>query len=233
MVAICALLRFGSVQECDSRKAGSPPVALHRAKIRRSIQRKIIIMKMRHSLMAVAFGLVLAGGVSAATMSAMDAEGVLASTGYTNISVLEFHDGMWIGSATNVEGRVVDVSVNPVDRTVTRRTTVITRTGNSPVVARAPVRVVQAPVVVEEVIVIPQARAPIMVEKRVLVPVGGRLNRNDVAVVLAANGYHDVHDVEWLSSRNRWKAEARDSTGDDREIHVDPIDGRILHEEND
>ncbi len=184
-------------------------------------------MKIRQSLMAIALGLVLGGGVSAATMSAMDAEDVLASTGYTNISVLEFHDGMWLGTATNAEGAVVDVSVNPLDRVITRRTTVVTRT-DSP-----PVHFVEAPVAVDEVIVIPQARAPIMVEKRVLVPVGGRLNRNDVALVLAANGYHDVHDIEWLSSRNRWKAEARDASGDDREIHVDPIDGRILHEEND
>ncbi len=184
-------------------------------------------MKIRHSLLAAALGLVLGAGVSAAPMTAMEAEDVLASTGYSNISVLEFRDGMWLGSATNAEGAVVDVSVNPLDRVVTRRTTVITRT-NTP-----PVHVVEPPVAVDEVIVIPVARAPIMVEKRVLVPVGGRLNRNDVAVVLAANGYHDVHDVEWLSSRNRWKAEARDSTGDDREIHVDPIDGRILHEEDD
>jgi len=185
-------------------------------------------MKLAHSLLTAALSLALGASVSAAELTPSGAKAVLARSGYTDISPVEYRNGLWFATARSVDGTVVDVSVNPVGQVITKRTTIITTTSKKP-----PVRVVQVPVAVEKVIVIPSARRPIMVEKRVLVPVGGTLNRNDVAVVLAAHGYHDVHDIEWLSSRNRWKAEARDSTGDDREVHVDPIDGRILHEEND
>ena len=97
-------------------------------------------------------------------------------------------------------------------------------------IASADTRVtVEKEVVIEQ----PAVTTPIIVEKRVLVPVGGRISKDDVRLVLAANGYHDIHDIDWLGSRGVWKAEARDSSGDDREVHLDPLNGRILHVEED
>ena len=189
-------------------------------------------MNMKHSLLALALGLALSGAAAAA-MSAREAEDMLERNGFTEVSPLEYHDGMWRGTAVNTDGEMVDVRIDPIDREVTwtgnQGTRTITTTTTT---TRQPVRVARAetPVVIEE---IPVVRRPIMVEKRVLVPVGGRLDRGDVRTVLAANGYHDIHDVEWLGGRQVWKAEARDPSGDDLEVHVDPIDGRILHVEDD
>jgi hypothetical protein len=96
-----------------------------------------------------------------------------------------------------------------------------------------------APVVVkevgEDVVVIeqPVTMVPIIVKEKILVPVGGKISKDDVRLVLEGAGYHDIHDIDWLDHRGVWKAEARDATGDDREIHVDPIDARIVHVEDD
>ena len=189
-------------------------------------------MKLKHSLLGAALGLVLGGSALAASMSAGDAQYVLERNGFSDVSNLRYRDGVWLGTAINSDGDVVDVRVEG-DRHVTwsgptkSRTTVTTTT-----TTREPVEIARTepPFVVEEV---PVARSPIMVEREVIVPVGGRLNKNDVRRVLAANGYHDIHDIDWLRHRHVWKAEARDPSGDDLEIHVDPIDGRILHVEDD
>jgi hypothetical protein len=96
-----------------------------------------------------------------------------------------------------------------------------------------------APVVVkevgEDVVVIeqPVTKVPIIVKEKILVPVGGKISKDDVRLVLEGAGYHDIHEIDWIDHRGVWKAEARDATGDDREIHVDPIDARIVHVEDD
>lgn len=110
---------------------------------------------------------------------------------------------------------------------VTKTTTTTTKT---PVIVE---RVHEEPVVVERVIEQPVVRVPVVVREQVLVPVGGKISKADVEAVLLANGYHNVHDIDWLSHRGVWKAEARDDSGDDFEIHVDPIDARITHVEDD
>jgi len=190
-------------------------------------------MKIKHAIYGTVFGLLLGGSVSAATITGPEAEDLLVDNGFTDISVLDYRDGMWVGTARNRDGELVAVRID-ANKKVTwgnRTTTTTTTTTRT-----APVRVARAdpPVVVEEVVVeTPVVRRPVMVEQRVLVPVGGRISKNDVRLVLAANGYHNIHDIDWLSSRGVWKAEARDPTGDDREIHLDPYDGTIVHEEDD
>ena len=189
-------------------------------------------MKLRHSVLAAALAFAMSGAVFAGTasMSANEAEALLERSGYIDVSGLEYKNGLWLGSATNPAGEVVDVSINPVDNTVSlvgARTTVVTTTTTEP----APVRMVSDPTVV--VVDPPALRTPIIVEERVLVPAGRVINRNDVSIVLAANGYHDIHDIDYLNTKNVWKAEARDRTGDDREIHLDPVNGTILHVEED
>jgi hypothetical protein len=64
------------------------------------------------------------------------------------------------------------------------------------------------PVVVEEVV--PAVRRPIVVAQRVLVPVGGRLDKNDIREVLAGAGYHTVHDIDWHGRSGVWTANGRD-----------------------
>ena len=113
-------------------------------------------------------------------------------------------------------------------RTTQFKTTETTTT--TPVVKE----VVEQPVVVEtRVIEQPVVRVPVVVKEQVLVPLGGKIDKSTVEAVLLGAGYHDVHDIDWLSHRGVWKAEARDPQGDDREIHVDPYDASIVHVEED
>ena len=191
-------------------------------------------MKIKHSLLAVALGLILGGSVSAADMSASEAEAVLARSGFTQVSNLEYLGGLWLATAVNSAGQAVEVRLDPLANQImwdgsTKSTTVITQT-KAPVAVATPGQ----PVLVEQVYYeTPLVKTPIMYKERVLVPVGERISRNDVVAVLAANGYHNIHDIDWLANRNVWKAEARDASGDDREIHLDPLNGAIIHNEND
>ncbi len=106
------------------------------------------------------------------------------------------------------------------------QTETVVVTKETPVVME---KTTQKTVIVEQ----PVVRVPIMVKEEILVPVGGKISKDVVHAVLAGSGYHDIHDIDWLSTRGVWKAEARDPTGDDREVHVDPYDGSILHVEED
>jgi hypothetical protein len=212
-------------------------------------------MKIRQSLLAAALGVALSGSVCAASMTAAEAEDLLLRRGFTNISMLEYENGQWLATATDSNGVIVDVRVDPIDQRVTSSrntkttvtTTTTTRTTPAPViveerpvvvekVVEKPVvveKVVEKPVVVERVVETPVLREPIVVEERVIVPAGGKITKDDVRAVLSASGYHNIHDIDWLSTRGVWKAEARDPMGDDREIHLDPIDGSIVHVEDD
>ena len=105
-------------------------------------------------------------------------------------------------------------------------TVVVTKGEPTPVVVK---EVGKDVVVIEQ----PVTKVPIIVKEQILVPVGGKISKTDVQLVLEGAGYTDVHDIDWLDHRGVWKAEARDATGDDREIHVDPIDARIVHVEDD
>lgn len=184
-------------------------------------------MKIRHALMVSALGLAMAGSAYAADMTLTEAEAVLAAEGYGDVSGLSYEGGVWLGSATSADGKVVDVRIDPANRKVTtlkpgERTTVTTTTTTT-----APDEVV------ERTVEPPAVTTAIIVQERVLVPVGGKIGKEEVRAVLAGNGYTDIHDIDWLDMRGVWKAEARDARGDDREIHVHPLDGSILHNEDD
>ena len=105
-------------------------------------------------------------------------------------------------------------------------TVVVTKGEPTPVVVK---KVGEDAIVIEQ----PVTKVPIIVKEQILVPVGGKISKTDVQLVLEGAGYTNVHDIDWLDHRGVWKAEARDATGDDREIHVDPIDARIVHVEDD
>jgi len=182
-------------------------------------------MNTKISSLALALGLALSGAAAAATtMTSSEAEDLMMQAGMSEISPVDFRDDAWVATARNRDGNLVAVRVDPDTREVTwsrnseRTVTTTTTTTRRPVVvARA-----QGPVVVHEVI-----------EQPVVIPAGQRLHKSDVRRVLAANGYHDIHDIDYKSRLGVWKAEARDASGDKLEIHVDPRDGRILHVEDD
>ena len=181
-------------------------------------------MNARHSLLAAALTLALGGAAAAEPLSAVEATALLERNGFTEVQ-LEYRDGGWAGTAINADGDVADVRVDPVSREVqwsaeqTRTTVTTTTTSEEPVAT-----VVTEPVVVEETV--PVVRKPIVVAQRVLVPVGGRLNRNDIREVLAASGYHAVRDIGYRDGA--WVAHAKDPSDFDMELRIDPVDGEIV-----
>lgn len=190
-------------------------------------------MKIRHSLIAAALAATLSGGAAAASLTSIEATQLLEARGYSTISMLELADGQWVGTAVDAGGQSVVVSVDAADSEITTTlpgaattTTVTTTTSERP--GSTP-----QTVIVEKTIEQPIVREAIVVQEKILVPVGEKIDKTDVAAVLHGAGYHDVHDIDWLSTRGVWKAEARDPAGDDREVHVSPYDGAIVHVEND
>jgi hypothetical protein len=190
-------------------------------------------MKLRTRILAATLAATLSGAAWAESMSSIEATAVLESRGFVGVSMLELDAGRWVGTATNENGQVVAVSVDADDREITSAlpgsttsTTVTTTTSERP--GSTP-----QTVVVEKTIEYPVVREAIVVQEKVLVPIGEKIDKTDVAAVLHGAGYHDVHDIDWLSNRGVWKAEARDPSGDDREVHVSPYDGSIVHVEND
>jgi hypothetical protein len=200
-------------------------------------------MKIPSALLATALTAALSGSVMAASMTAAEATVLLERRGFVDVSALAYTEGLWTGTAVDDSGQVVAVSVDPVDHEITAqsagsrsKTTVTTTTSERPGSTPQTVIVeetIEQPVVVERVIEPPQVRREIIVQEKVLVPLGGKIDKTTVAAVLHGAGYHDVHDIDWLSNRGVWKAEARDPSGDDREVHVDPYDGAIVHVEDD
>jgi hypothetical protein len=198
-------------------------------------------MKIRQTLLATALGVVLAGSVSAAPMSASQAHDLLTAKGYTDVEMLQLENDVWLATAFDANGQPVDVRINTRDSRISSTRTVTTTTTTTvpapkTIVKEVPVvveKVVERPVVVERVVEQPVVRTPVIVQERILVPIGGKITKDDVRLVLEGAGYYNIHDIDYLSARGVWKAEARDSSGDDREIHVNPIDARIVHVEDD
>ena len=211
-------------------------------------------MSIKQTLLAAAFGIALSGSVSAYPLDGSEAEGLLVRRGFTDISTLRYDAGMWFARATDASGRRVDVRIDPTDLKVTTVSTVmvtspppsrvVTRVIEKPVIVEKIVerpvvveQVVERPVVVEQVVerpvVVEQPVTRTIVREHVYVPAAGKISKEDVRLALSDAGYYNIHDIDWLSSQGVWKAEARDMTGDDLEIHVDPIDARVVHIEND
>ena len=205
-------------------------------------------MSIKPTLLAAAFGIALSGSVSAYPLEGRDAEALLVRRGFTDISTLRYDTGMWFARATDASGRRVDVRIDPNDLKVTTVSTVLMSSPSPPrvvtqVVERPVVveRIVERPVVVEQPVVVQQPVTRVIeqpvtrtiVRERVYVPASGKITKEDVRLALSDAGYYNIHDIDWLSSQGVWKAEARDMSGDDLEIHVDPIDARVVYVEDD
>ena len=193
-----------------------------------------------HLSIAAALGLAVAGLAGASEVrTESSVRALLSDQGYTEVTGLDLEGGMWLAEARDERGRPVTIKVDPGTARVFATSRTVTIKG-----APAPVTVVEreVPVVHERTVVkeVPVERTivkEVPVERTVIqeVPVAvlpsAPLTADGARAVLQQAGYHDVHD---LSKRGDvWKAEARDASGDDREIHVNAMTGAIVHVEDD
>ena len=191
-----------------------------------------------HLSIAAALGLAVAGLAGASEVrTESSVRALLSDQGYTEVTGLDLEGGMWLAEARDDRGRPVTIKVDPNTARVFATSRTVTIKG-----APAPVTVVEreVPVVHETIREVPVERTVVRevpVERTVVreVPVAvlpnAPLTADGARAVLQQAGYHNVHD---LSKRGDvWKAEARDATGDDREIHVNAMTGAIVHVEDD
>ena len=193
-----------------------------------------------HLSIAAALGLAAAGICGASEVrTESSVRALLSDQGYTEVVGLDLAGGMWIAEARDDKGRPVTIKVDPGTARVFATSRTVTIKGTPAPVAVVE-REVEVPVVHEVVKEVPVERTVVKevpVERTVVqeVPVAvlpaAPLNADGARAVLHQAGYHDVHD---LSRRGDvWKAEARDASGDDREVHVNAMTGAIVHVEDD
>lgn len=183
---------------------------------------------------AAALGLAVAGAVGASEVrTESSVRALLSEQGYTEVGDLDLRGGMWLGEARDTQGRPVTIKVDPGTARIysTSRQVTVVRT---PAPVREVVREVEVPVevpVVKEVVREVEVPVEREVVREVAVVPTTPLTAEGARRVLHDAGFHDVHD---MSLRNgRWKAEARDASGDDKEIHLDAMTGAIVHVEED
>lgn len=179
--------------------------------------------------------LLAAGAVVAGPDSAAEVRTYLESEGFEVLGDIDFESdsGVWEADIRGEGGDRIEVHVDPV-------TGRIVFGDEDPLLRNRPHVVRTVPDTAPRDVVIVREHVPeaVVVEREtVLVPVPGPLpppnafGAADVRVILSDAGFHDIHDIAY--DDGRWKAEARDSRGDDYEVHIDPIDGRIVHLEDD
>jgi len=78
-----------------------------------------------------------------------------------------------------------------------------------------------------------ESRIGSTVTTTVIQPLPEPLSESSVATIVMNAGFHNVHDIDYLSHRGVWKAEADDITGEDFELHINPETGMIVHIEDD
>ena len=201
---------------------------------------------MKSFLTAVTLAPLLAFGVAGAQspMTEFEVRALLDSEGFPNVDDIDFEldSGLWEAEVVTADGDEIEVHVDPLtgrilfgDGSPYVSTLVPPRT----VVVPAPrTVVVPAERTVERTVVIPAERTVVErtvvlpAERTVAVPVyRAPVNEAEVRDVLVDAGFHDIHDVEY--DGGRWRAEVRDATGEDFEVELDPVDGRIVHLEDD
>ena len=191
-----------------------------------------------HLSIAAALGLAVAGLAGASEVrTESSVRALLSDQGYTEVTGLDLAGGMWIAEGRDDQGRPVTIKIDPTTARVvsTSRTVTI-----NPAPVTVVEREVEVPVVKEVVREVPVERTVVKevpVERTIVqeVPVAvipaAPLTADGARAVLHQAGYHNVHDLS--KKGDVWKAEARDATGDDREIHVDAMTGAIVHVEDD
>ena len=185
---------------------------------------------MKSFIPALGLAPLLAFGVAGAqaTLTEMDVRALLDSEGFSRVDDVDYEAdrGLWEAEVVTLDGDEIEVHVDPLtgrillgDGTPYVSTLAAPRT----VAVPAPRTVEVVPRTVEvvprtvEVVPVPTYRAP--------------RDPADVRAILVDAGFNSIHDVEF--DDGRWRAEVRDATGEDYEVELDPVDGRIVHLEDD
>jgi hypothetical protein len=193
-------------------------------------------------MFATAALLLAAGAAQAGPGSEAEVRAYLESEGFEVLGDVDFEvdSGVWEADVLASGGDRIEVHVDPVTGRIVFGDEDPRLSGRPVVVSDPPEAVIIHDPTPDRVIVTDPDPDTVIVQERpdtVLVPVPTpvppppALGASDVRVILSDAGFHDVHDIEF--SDGRWRAEARDATGEDYELAIDPIDGRIVHLEDD
>ena len=200
-------------------------------------------MKRFISVFAAAPLLLSAGVAMAGPDSESEVRAYLESEGFEVLGDVDFEvdSGVWEAKVLAEGGDRIEVHVDPVTGRIVFGDEDPTMAGRPVVFSDPPPAVIVTDPAPEAVIVTdPTPDTVVVTQDRpdtVVVPVPTpmppppALNADDVRVILSDAGFHDVHDIEFED--DHWRAEARDATGEDYELKIDPIDGRIVHLEDD
>lgn len=194
----------------------------------------------RIPLFAAAALLASAGAVHAGPGSEAEVRAYLESEGFEVLGDVDFEadSGVWEADIRGEGGDRIEVHVDPVTGRIVfgdedpRLRGPVVATQPDTVIIRDPAP--DAVIVTDptpDTVVVQEAPDAVLVPVPTPTPAPPAFGANDVHAILADAGFHDIHDVEY--DDGRWKAEARDATGEDYEVHIDPIDGRIVHLEDD
>lgn len=182
-------------------------------------------MNRKSLFIALALGLAALGGAASAESLRTETEVrvLLTDEGFIDVANVQLENGMWVAEGIDATGAPVTLRIDPVSskvvsevREITAPATTVTRTTRiTRTTTPAP-----APEVIREVVEVP-------------VPVtrASPMSADEATALLRAAGYHDIHDLSYRGGK--WKAEAEDPSGDDREVHLDAFSGAIVHVEDD
>jgi len=180
---------------------------------------------------ALALGLSTAGFASAeALRSESEVRAVLQGEGFVDVANVELSNGLWLAQGLDASGNPVTLRIDPQTAKVVsevRQVSAPLPVGGSRVTTttttttRRPATPPPTKVITE----IREVPVPVTVSRAT------PMTADEARSTLVSEGYHDIHDLSY--NNGKWKAEARDSTGDDREVHIDGFTGEIVHVEDD
>lgn len=189
---------------------------------------------MKSFIPALGLAPLLAVGIAGAqaTLTETDVRALLDSEGFSRVDDVDYEAdrGLWEAEVVTLDGDEIEVHVDPLTGRI------LLGDGTPYVSTLAPARTVAVPSprVVE---VAPAPRTVEIVPPRRTVEIVSvpsyRAPRDpaDVRAILVDAGFNSIHDIEF--DDGRWRAEVRDATGEDFEVELDPVDGRIVHLEDD
>jgi len=186
---------------------------------------------MKSFIPALALAPLLAFGVAGAQspMTEFEVRALLDSEGFSRVDDIDYEldSGLWEAEVVTLDGHEIEVHVDPLTGRI------LFGDGTPYVSTMPPPRTVVVPA--PRTVIVPAQRTVVVPAHRtVTVPVPVYLapvNEAEVRDILVDAGFNSIHDVEF--DDGRWHAEVRDATGEDFEVELDPLDGRIVHLEDD
>lgn len=180
---------------------------------------------------ALALGLTTAGIASAEVLrSESEVRAVLRDEGFVDVANVELNGGLWLAEGLDANGQPVTLRIDPqTAKVVSEVREVPAIAGTSRVTTTTTTTTTRRPVAPPPAKVVTEVReVPVPVA---VAPRASPMTADEARSTLVAEGYHDIHDMSFRNGK--WVAEARDATGDDREVHIDGYTGAIVHVEDD